>query len=85
MLKRKVCGSCGLFAIPVSCDAYKMVRFDKVKGHATVYHNGNHTCMLKLDRGRNDGFIQEKIKKHPSLTPRKLKLHCIKQKIDEGV
>ena len=61
-----------------------MVEFYKDKGYAKVYHLGNHKCSLKLDHHRHDVFIRKQIQKHPMLTPKKLQIHLIKQKIDEG-
>ena len=84
ILKRKICGSCGVFANSIECEAWKMVEFYPNTGYAMVYHYGEHKCTLKLDRHRHDEFIKEQIRRHPNLTPKKLQIHCIKEKMEEG-
>ena len=73
-----------MFANSIECEAWKMVEFDPNTGYAMVYHYGEHKCTLKLDRRRHDEFIKEQIRKHPNLTLKKLQMHCIKEKMEEG-
>ena len=84
MYKHRVCASCGVIAEQLPCGAVKMLELSSTTGICTVYHLGDHTCNPKINRKENDEFISEQIKKFPTLTPKNLQVHCVKERIDAG-
>ena len=56
----KICHSCGSFAKSTDCPARKLVEFIEEESAVYVYHIGQHTCQLKLDRHRFDYIICKK-------------------------
>ena len=61
-----------------------MIEFHQLKGICDVYHYGEHICIPKEDRKGNDDYINEQIKKHPTLPPKALQVQCVKEKVSAG-
>ena len=67
--KGNVCFSCGLPGKLQLCWARKLTEFSKEAEVLTIYHQGNHTCQLKIEKSKFDSYMSQVIKDNPDLTP----------------
>ena len=78
-----MCHSCGNCATSTPCYARKLIDCHEKEGYVYVSHLGKHTCTTKVDRKKYDVLIRKEIEKNTTLTPKKLKLKLIKEKVGE--
>ena len=69
---QKQCFSCGSIPVKHMCSAVKYEEYNEFTGVVTVYHIGEHTCVLKPNREANKGVMRDAIRAHPTFGPKQL-------------
>ena len=73
----KVCFTCGHYAEKVACNGKKYTHYNIISKELKVYHLNTHKCALKADHRKYDAFIDETVKSHPNLPPKKLQIQLM--------
>jgi hypothetical protein len=78
------CFTCACYATHVPCAAKKVTEWDPRRGVLTIYHMGTHQCTVKKSEKHDTAFIQEAIKAHSTLGPKRLTLELMKSALEKG-
>ena len=68
----------------MKCNARKLVEFDSVEQHVTVYHIGYHSCTPKADSARYDSIMTEALSENMSLGPTSVKRLKVGEAVSKG-
>ncbi len=79
----QTCYSCGSFPQSTTCPARKMVEFSSVSKMATVYHIGNHTCHLKINKNKHKARAMKAVLKNSRFGPTQTKRNEVIDTIDQ--
>ena len=81
----RICAICDNITERESCGAKKFVEYDPLSKEATVYHIGQHTCWLKVNREHRTCELCKKIQEKNLRGPAKqVGINEIIHQIDKG-